>query len=71
MFVVKGIKGWIVTLVALAVIITAIVLIFQLLLFLIPLILIIVIVSYLFRMLNKLKKGEPNNYIDVKYKVKK
>ena len=71
MFVVRGVKGWIVTLIALAVIIIAIVLVFQLFLFLLPLILIVIIISYLFRMLNKVKKEEPNNYIDVKYKVKK
>ena len=47
------------------------ILLFNLLLFLLPLIALLIIVSYLFRMLNKLKKEEPNNYIDVKYKVKK
>ena len=67
----KGVKAWIIGLLILAGIIAIIVLIFQLFLFLLPLILIIVIVSYLFRMLNKLKKGEPNNYVDIKYKVKK
>ena len=71
MFVVRGVKAWIVTLIVLAVIVTAIVLVFQLLLFLLPLILIIIIVSYLFRMLNKVKKEEPQDYINIKYKVKK
>ena len=71
MFIVRGVKASIVTLIVLAVIVTAIVLVFQLLLFLLPLILIIIIVSYLFRMLNKVKKEEPQDYINIKYKVKK
>ena len=70
MFVVRGVKGWIVTLIALAVIIIAIVLVFQLFLFLLPLILIVIIISYLFRMLNKVKKGQPKDYIDIEFKEK-
>jgi hypothetical protein len=81
MFVVRGIKAWIVTLIALVIIVTAIVIVFNILLFLIPLILIIVVIGYLFRMLNKFNKGKgrkpttskriDHEYIDVKYKVKK
>ncbi len=46
---------------------------------LLPIVIILLIIGYLYRMLNKVKKGEPkdNNhinkkdYIDVKHKVKK
>jgi len=71
MFIIRGVKAWIIGLLILAGIIALIVLILKLFIFLLPLILIIIIVSYLFRMLNKVKKEEPPEHIDIKYKVKK
>ena len=71
MIIVRGVKAWIIGLLILAGIIAIIVLILQLFIFLLPLIIIIAIVSYLFRMLNKVKKEEPQDYINIKYKIKK
>ena len=68
MIVIRGIKAWIIGLLILAGIIFILVLLFQLLIFLLPLIIIIIIVSYLFRMLNKVKKEKPKDYIDIKFK---
>ena len=71
MIVIRGIKAWIIGLLILAGIIFILVLLFQLLIFLLPLIIIIIIVSYLFRILNKVKKEKPKDYVNIKYKVKK
>jgi len=69
MFVARGVKAWIIGLLILAGVIFVLVLLFQLLIFLLPLILIIIVVSYLFRMLNKVKKEQPKDYINIKYKT--
>jgi hypothetical protein len=71
MFVIRGVKGWIVGLAVLAAVILILFLVLQLFILILPLIIIIAIVSYLFRMLNKVKKEQPKDYINVKYKVKK
>jgi len=68
MFVLRGVKAWIIGLIVLAIIIVILFFILQLFIFLLPLIIIIAIVSYLFRMLNKVKKEQPKDYIDIKYK---
>lgn len=67
----KGIKAWITILVFLVIAIAVLALIFQLVLFLIPVIVVILIVSYLFRILNKVKKEKPKDYIDIEFKEKK
>ena len=67
----RGLKAWIIGLVILALIIVVLVLVFQLLIFLLPIILIIILLSYFFRILNKLKKEKPKNTIDVKYRIRK
>ena len=71
MFVIRGVKGWIIALGILAAAILILFLVLQLFIFILPLIIIIAIVSYLFRILNKVKKEEPKGYINVKYKEKK
>ena len=68
---VRGLKVWLIILGVLAVVILFLFLLFNLLLFLLPLIILIIIVSYLFKMLNKVKKAPPKDYIDVKAKIKK
>lgn len=70
-FTARGIKAWIIGLVVLAVVIIVLVLLFHLLIFLLPVILIFVLLSYLFKMLNKFKKGDKKDFIDVKFKVRK
>jgi len=57
-------------LLALIFIIAVVVVVFNILLFLLPLIVILIIVGYLFRMLNKLKKGKNKDFINIKYKVR-
>ena len=81
MLVVRGLKAWIIGLVTLAIVIAILVIIFNVILFLIPLILILIVIGYFFRMLNKFNKGKEKKsthskridqeYIDIKYKVKK
>ena len=81
MFVVRGIKAWIIGLLTLAVIIIVLLLILKLFILLLPFILIIIVIGYFFRILNKLNKGKgrkpttskriDQEYIDIKYKVKK
>lgn len=66
-----GLKAWIVILITLAFLIAVLIVMFHVLLFLLPIIIILVILGYLFRMLNKVKKGEKKDYVDVKYKVKR
>ncbi len=67
----RGIKSLIGSLIALALIIIFLVLVFNVLLFLIPLIIILGIIGYFLKVLKKLKKGKPKDYIDIKYKIKK
>jgi hypothetical protein len=68
---VNGVKAWIGILIVLAIIMAIIILLFKLVMFLLPVILIVIVVSYLFRMLNKVKKGKPKDYIDINFKIKK
>jgi hypothetical protein len=70
-FRIRGIKAWISILVFLVIAITIVALIFQLVLFLIPVAIVLLILSYFFRMLNKVKKGQPKDYIDIEFKEKK
>ena len=58
-------------LVFLVITIVILALIFQIVLFLIPVALVLLILSYFFRMLNKVKKGKPKDYIDIEFKEKK
>ena len=67
----RGIKAWIVILGILFLTILFLIFIFNVILFLLPLVLVLLIVSYLFRMLNKVKKEDKKGFIDVKYRVKK
>ena len=67
----RGIKAWLIILSVLLIIILFLIFLFNLLLFLLPLILIILAVSYLFRILNKLKKEKDNDIIDIDFKIKK
>ena len=67
----RGIKAWLVTLVALIVITVALFLVFQILIFLLPLAILIVVVFYFFRILNKVKKDQTKEYVDIKFKIKK
>ena len=68
---VRGIKAWIIGLLVLAVIIFFLVLLFNLLILLLPVLIILILLSYLFRVLNKLKKEQPKSYVNIKYKIKK
>ena len=70
-FRIRGIKAWISILVFLVIAITIVALIFQIVLFLIPVAIVLLILSYFFRMLNKVKKGQPKDYIDIEFKEKK
>jgi hypothetical protein len=67
---INGIKAWITILVFIVITIAVLALIFHIVLFLIPVIIVIFILSYLFRMLNKVKKGKPKDYIDIEFKEK-
>lgn len=69
---VGGLKALLVILLVFIVAIVILLLIFQLFILLLPIILILLMVGYIFRKLNKFKKKEINeDYIDVKFKVKK
>jgi hypothetical protein len=70
-FRIRGIKAWISILVFLVIAITIVALIFQIVLFLIPVAIVLLILSYFFRMLNKVKKGQPKDYIDIEFKEKR
>jgi hypothetical protein len=70
-FRIRGIRAWIMILVFLVITIVILALIFQIVLFLIPVALVLLILSYFFRMLNKVKKGKPKDYIDIEFKEKK
>jgi len=71
LYTVRGLKAWIIALFAILVVAVILVLVFHLLLFLLPIAIIILVLSYLFKMLNKVKKEKPKDVINVKYKVKK
>ena len=68
----KGIKAWLWILGIIIIAIVVLVLLFNLFLLLLPVILIFIIVGYLYRMLNKVKKGQKKdpNVIDAEFKVK-
>ena len=70
-FTARGLKAWLIALVVIIVVIIVLIIIFNILILLLPIILILLVISYLFKVLNKFKKGKPKDYIDVKYKVKK
>ncbi len=70
MYTANGIKAWLIVLGVLLLIIVILVAIFHAFVFLLPLIIIFVVISYLFRILNKLKKRE-SHFIDIKHKIKK
>tara|TARA_Y100000310_G_scaffold345531_1_gene466118 strand:- start:40047 stop:40265 length:219 start_codon:yes stop_codon:yes gene_type:complete len=44
---------------------------FKLLWFLLPLLIVLFLISYLFKMLNKLKKDKPTDIIDIPFRIKK
>ena len=76
----RGIKAWIAILIAIIIAIVILVFIFNLIILLLPVILILLVLSYFFRILNKVKKGgtkrsrkseKPKMFIDVKHKVKR
>jgi hypothetical protein len=56
---VSGVKAWIIILVILAFIIAILIILVKLFLFLIPLLILVAILWYLFKVLNKFKKGRP------------
>ena len=68
---IRRVKAWIMILVFLIITVAVLALAFNILLFLIPIVIVIIIASYLFRMLNKVKKEKPKDYIDIKFKEKK
>jgi hypothetical protein len=68
---IRGIKAWITILLFVIIAVAVLALVFQILIFLIPLIIVLVILSYFFRMLNKVKKDQPKDYIEVEFKDKK
>ncbi len=63
-----GIKAWVIGLMILFFVIVVLLVILNLFLFLLPLFLVLVLLGYFFRMLNKVKKEKPKDYVDVKYK---
>jgi hypothetical protein len=65
----RGIKAWIAVLGVLIVAIVVLVILFNLLILLLPIIILILILSYFFRMLNKVKKEPSKDYIDVRFKT--
>ncbi|MDP3734600.1 MAG: hypothetical protein Q8R37_05210 [Nanoarchaeota archaeon] len=65
-----GIKGIMLALATLFVIIVILILAFQFIILILPLIVIFIILSYLFKIFNKLKTEKPKDYIDVRFKVK-
>jgi 4-amino-4-deoxy-L-arabinose transferase-like glycosyltransferase len=70
MYTATGIKAVIVGLGILALVIIVLVATFHVIIFLLPLILVLILLSYFFKMLNKIKKGKKKDYVDVKFKVK-
>tara|TARA_Y100000294_G_C8236856_1_gene209094 strand:- start:226 stop:441 length:216 start_codon:yes stop_codon:yes gene_type:complete len=66
----RGLKAWIAILIAVIIAIVILVLIFNLMILLLPIVIILLILSYFFRMLNKVKKAPKKDYIDIKHKVK-
>ncbi|MBT4935497.1 hypothetical protein HOL21_03165 [Candidatus Woesearchaeota archaeon] len=68
---VRSIKAMLLVAVALTILIVFFIIIFSIIWFIIPFVIILIIVSYLFRILNKLKKEKSNDILDVKYKVRK
>jgi len=58
-------------LIGLAIVILFLVGLFYLGLLLLPVIIALAILSYLFKVLNKFKKGEPQEYVNIKYRIKK
>ena len=67
----SGMRALLFLLVFLAIVVALGILIFRVVLFLLPLILIIIAVSYLFKILNKLKKDKKKDYVDIGFRVKK
>jgi len=65
----RGIKAWLGMLVLLIIVLLVVVVAFNLLILLLPVVLVVAVISYLWRMLNKVKKED--NVVDVKFKVKK
>ena len=68
---INGIKAWMFALIAVAIVLGILLLIFNLILFLLPIIIILFLVSYFFRILNKLKKGKKSDHIDINFRIKK
>lgn len=56
MFVIAGVKGWIIALIMIVFSILFLVLVFNLFILLLPVAIIIIVLSYLFKTLNQLKK---------------
>ncbi len=65
-----GIRALVIILFILVFLIAVLIVIFQILLFLLPVIIILFVLGYLFRALNKAKKGKKKDYLEAKYKVK-
>ncbi|MBU1632575.1 MAG: hypothetical protein ABH824_06055 [Nanoarchaeota archaeon] len=68
---IRGIKAWMIALVIFLAIIIFLIIIFQIFIILLPIIIILIILSYFFKMLNKIKKEKHKDFIDVKFKIKK
>lgn len=66
----RGIKAVIISLGTIFIIIVLLLLVFNFLVLLLPLIIVIFLMSYSFKVLNKLKKEKPEDYLDVHFKVK-
>ena len=67
----NGLKAWLFILGVAVILIAILVVAFNVLLFLLPIILIIIIMSYLFRILNKVKKGGTQDFVEAKFRIKK
>ena len=67
----RGVKGLLILLAGIFVAIVILLIAFNLLIFLLPLIIVLVLLSYLFRILNKVKKGKSNDYINIDFRVRK
>lgn len=72
----RGLKAWLWILGIILVVIVGLIIVFHILMILLPIVIVLLIIGYLFKMLNKVKKGEPKDnkkkeYIDVEHKLKK
>ncbi len=71
MFRAWGLKAWLILLVIVAVSLAVLVFLFRIAIVILPIVLVILGVIYLWRMLTKVKKEKPKDYVDAEFKVKK